>query len=440
MMSHTRRSTAGALALLFLGAACALHAAAPGAAITASPDTGRAPLPVFFDGSLSSADAQTFLWDFGDGSASTAKSPTHIYNVAGTYTAQLTVANAAGESGSSQIAITVTGNSEGPVSGDMNFRWVITSSTFTLKHSQTNRDTLVLNSVFNTVDLPARVDGLAASFSINGLFTISGVLGTEGGFANPEHNQRPSYQFILLPQEQSVSVVISKAELKAALAASGATNTSVSRPGTLVPVTFTLTIGAQTYSITENFAYASVAGSSGRGEYNLKKGTGSIAEGFFAIMRASALENDAGSGHYFEFDGYLSRPLGTQLQLPGTGSFAFKFADADRLVILFDRLRLSGAKLHYEQTDRDLGGIRSLSIDVVSRRMLIRTWDLLADPTQGGTGMPLRGAPFLSYNFALRVDLDQADGTTLQAVTATGLTRHTRDDAFWQTGRRKVSR
>jgi hypothetical protein len=51
--------------------------------------------------------------------------------------------------------------------------------------------------------------------------------------------------------------------------------------------------------------------------------------------------------------------------------------------------------------------------------------------------LPIRGQFFLSFNFALRLELDQPDGTTFQVVTATTLTRHTKDDAFWQTGRRK---
>jgi hypothetical protein len=48
----------------------------------------------------------------------------------------------------------------------------------------------------------------------------------------------------------------------------------------------------------------------------------------------------------------------------------------------------------------------------------------------------VRGQPFTAFNFTLRIDLDQPDGTTFSAVTATRLTRRAQDDAFWQTGRR----
>jgi hypothetical protein len=39
----------------------------------------------------------------------------------------------------------------------------------------------------------------------------------------------------------------------------------------------------------------------------------------------------------------------------------------------------------------------------------------------------------------VRIEFDQPDGTVLQAVTATRLTRKSEDDALWQTGRRKNS-
>jgi hypothetical protein len=43
---------------------------------------------------LSNNNAQTFIWDFGDGSTSTAKNPSHIYRAAGTYTVKLSANSA----------------------------------------------------------------------------------------------------------------------------------------------------------------------------------------------------------------------------------------------------------------------------------------------------------------------------------------------------------
>jgi PKD repeat protein len=426
------------LCAILLAAAVSARAAAPTAAISASPDNGRAPLAVLFDASASSPDATTFLWSFGDGSISTAKGVTHIYTVAGTYTATLTVGNAGGETASSQAAITVTGSTDGPVTGDMNFRWAITNAKFTVKHAAADADTLYLTSTFNTVDLPALLQGLAVSFSINGAYEISGVLGGEGGLLNPERRRKPSYFLQLSTREQTLVVEIKKANLRDALALSGATNSTVPAPGQQTPVTFILTVGAQTYSVTENFTYLSRAGGSGRGDLNLARQRGSVNEGFFAISLASALENEDGSGHFFQFDGYVAQPLGKVLALPTAGALRVKFNDADTQTILFDRLRQRKSVLVYEQSDRDLGGIRRMTIDTVRHKFSIQTWDIRRDAALGGTGLPRRGQPYTAYNFALRLDLDQPDGVMLQAVTATRMTRHTEDDAFWQTGRRRA--
>ena len=435
-MFGKRFFTQGLWAALALAAVLA-RAETPTAAINASPVTGPAPLGTSFDASASSPDATTFFWDFGDGGVSTAKNVTHIYTVAGTYVATLTVTNAAGQSASSQVVITVTGSSAGPVTSNANFRWVITTASFALNPKKANKDALTFRSVFNTVDLPARVDNLAVSFSINNSFTITGILSADGSLLNPERRKKPTYSLQLDVANQLLNVAISKAELKAALALSGAGDATIPRPGIQVPVTFYLTIGAQTYSLTEGFTYTATAGASGKGKLNLKQKTGSVVEGFFAIARASALENSDGTGHFFQFDGYLARPLGALVGRPASGTFVFKFHEADRIVLPFDRLRGKAAKINYVQSERALGGLRKLTIDTSGRHITIQTWDIPADATNGGTGLPIRGQFFLSFNFALRLELDQPDGTTFQVVTATTLTRHTKDDAFWQTGRRK---
>ncbi|HYG75862.1 MAG TPA: PKD domain-containing protein [Planctomycetota bacterium] len=405
------------------------------AVINASPSTGQAPLGVSFDAGSSSADIVSYLWEFGDGSISTAKTITHVYTVAGTYTAKLTGTTATGATSSAEVSIVVTGSGQGPVSPDMNFRIALTQATFNLRHSQTDRDTFRLDAAFNTVDLPGDLQGLATTFSINGLFTVSGVLGENGRIESAE-NIKPSYFIEVNALEQTLRVDITRAELKAAFAASGATNTTVTGTGIATPVTLILTIGAQTYSLTENFSYTSQANGVGRGRYNLKQGLGTVEDGFFVISRASAVEEIRGESHFFEFDGYLSKPMSKILQTPGAGIFVFKFNDADREVILFDRVKQNGSKIIYEQTDRDLSGIRRFTIDTKTRLFNIKTWDLAQDERKGGTGLPIRGKPFTAFNFAIRIEFDQADGTKFEAVTATRLTRRTKDDAFWQTGRR----
>jgi PKD repeat protein len=66
----------------------------PVAQFSATPLSGTAPLPVTFT-DLSSNYPTSWIWDFGDGSTSTAQNPTHTYLEPGTYEVSLTVTNEA---------------------------------------------------------------------------------------------------------------------------------------------------------------------------------------------------------------------------------------------------------------------------------------------------------------------------------------------------------
>ncbi|MGB9939634.1 S8 family serine peptidase [Methanosarcina sp.] len=81
----------------------------PVADFSAKPASGNAPLKVSFSDMSTGAPA-SWLWDFGDGSTSTDKNPTHTYSTAGKYTVGLTVENAVGSSTATKsdyISVTV---------------------------------------------------------------------------------------------------------------------------------------------------------------------------------------------------------------------------------------------------------------------------------------------------------------------------------------------
>ena len=84
----------------------------PTSSFTATPQSGFAPLSVVLDASSSSYAGGTITsygWNFGDGQTSmtTAKSVTHIFTSAGSYTVVLTVKDSDGDSATSQSVITV---------------------------------------------------------------------------------------------------------------------------------------------------------------------------------------------------------------------------------------------------------------------------------------------------------------------------------------------
>jgi PKD repeat protein len=98
----------------------------PTADFVADPTTGEAPLDVSF-ADQSTGTITGWSWDFGDGGTSTAKNPSHTYDV-GTYTVALTVANDVGsdtETKTRYIIVTeqaqlppVAGFSASPTSGN----------------------------------------------------------------------------------------------------------------------------------------------------------------------------------------------------------------------------------------------------------------------------------------------------------------------------------
>jgi len=77
--------------------------AAPVADFAAAPAVGRAPLEVAF-ADLTSGDATSWLWDFGDGATSNARHPIHVYSAAGTYDVSLAASNAQGSDAHTLLA------------------------------------------------------------------------------------------------------------------------------------------------------------------------------------------------------------------------------------------------------------------------------------------------------------------------------------------------
>ncbi|MFO1417452.1 MAG: PKD domain-containing protein [Methylotetracoccus sp.] len=68
-----------------------------------TPSTGAAPLPVRFN-DTSQGDIDAWVWEFGDGTSSTQRNPSHVYEQPGTYTVTLVVSNQQGSDRKSKPA------------------------------------------------------------------------------------------------------------------------------------------------------------------------------------------------------------------------------------------------------------------------------------------------------------------------------------------------
>ncbi len=116
---ETASQTAGGNYIRVGNASCS--SAIPVAALTATPQSGKAPLAVSFNGTASSEPAgacatiNSYAIDYGDGS--TAQNGTglfsHTYSLAGTYNARLTVSDTAGKTSSNTAQQLITVNEAG---------------------------------------------------------------------------------------------------------------------------------------------------------------------------------------------------------------------------------------------------------------------------------------------------------------------------------------
>jgi len=93
----------GLAAIALAPAAFAQGHGEPDADFKAFPKTGTAPYDALFE-DLSVGQITTWLWDFGDGTTSTAQQPTHRYELPGTYDVSLTVAGPFGVSTHTKLA------------------------------------------------------------------------------------------------------------------------------------------------------------------------------------------------------------------------------------------------------------------------------------------------------------------------------------------------
>ncbi|WP_161629824.1 PKD domain-containing protein [Desulfogranum japonicum] len=78
------------------------------ALISATPNSGTAPLTVSFDATNSTGNISSYSWNFGDGSSGSGSTVSHAYSSVGIYTASLTVTDTSSSSQTADVEITVS--------------------------------------------------------------------------------------------------------------------------------------------------------------------------------------------------------------------------------------------------------------------------------------------------------------------------------------------
>ena len=90
---------------------------APPTAVINGPTTGDVGQTLTFDGSASTAGSNPIVqynWDLGDGTQASGTAVSHAYGAAGTYTVQLTVVDAAGQTGTASISVVISAVAQTP--------------------------------------------------------------------------------------------------------------------------------------------------------------------------------------------------------------------------------------------------------------------------------------------------------------------------------------
>jgi PKD repeat protein len=150
----------------------------PVAGFTMNPQSsmGVVPLTVSFT-DRSTGDPSAWLWNFGDGQASSSRNPSHTYTSPGKYTFTLTTSNAAGSSttGGTVTVIPKPVLTLSPSSGRAGTQVTVTGSSFNLYGVEFPSATLSFNGVMITGNVPmTRSGNLASKQSVPlGSFTTS---------------------------------------------------------------------------------------------------------------------------------------------------------------------------------------------------------------------------------------------------------------------------
>ncbi|MCI5159475.1 MAG: PKD domain-containing protein [Candidatus Electrothrix sp. AUS1_2] len=148
----------------------------PIAVLNADVTSGSAPLTVSFDGSDSYDDDGSIVeyhWTFGDGDTSPGADVTHIYQAPGSYTAQLTVIDDQGGTGTASVDLTVDSDPSNVIFvQDVNISVLAVTS----KKNAAQVEVLVLNSFGDPIE------GVIVSGMWSGIVSgsISGITDSNG--------------------------------------------------------------------------------------------------------------------------------------------------------------------------------------------------------------------------------------------------------------------
>lgn len=206
------------------------------AVITASPDSGPAPLTVSFSAAQSTGTSATYAWDFGDNSSGQGATVSHTYTAAGSYTVTLTLDG--GASATHLIHVTKSVAAATPLKARVALKFASKtgndSSQFTiqaagLKMSPADARTALRNGTFTgqtfLIKLGGTADGTTPATAVASVVLKKNATGT---FKDTSFKPNPTLNFKLTPATGQVQVQLNNFFVEDLFSAGGMSNSTAS--------------------------------------------------------------------------------------------------------------------------------------------------------------------------------------------------------------------
>jgi PKD repeat protein len=389
----------------------------------ASPTIGTSPLKVQVWAAGSTGIVDYVRWDFGDGTYDIVASAIHTYSASGEYIAVLSLVHAGfalrdyvrisvdmdqfGGGGGPPQAIAGT---PGPVSNGVNTDVAANNLTVAVNFATANSDTLRLSGYFDPAVLPVLVTDKTGALTIFGR-TYSFTTTINGTFVSG--TSAPVVHFSLNRYNGYFVFTATAENLRDALAALGAGNETVAKPGKEIVVPFSLNYAGLALDSTVTGLYTATAAKSGKLLYAFGS-SGCAGMGVFRIFNAAALEAGKKTQprtHSFSVQGSLGWGGNVPVAKADSGNWRITLGNYVEDIPV-GSLTLSNDVYSYRPGNVKTG-ITQFVYNTKSRGFGVAYKGVAAEG-DNPSGMPLATSTFWRVDVAFSVDLDLADGSKFQ--------------------------
>jgi hypothetical protein len=406
----------------------------------AYPVIGNSPMTVTFGNGGSTGVIDQQFWQFGDGFFTDVGVTTHKYESKGEFTAVYSLwhsgfamrdfvrisvdqSDVGGTGGPPQIVV----GSLGPVSSGIDTEILVSSFTALLSFSQTNADALRFVGYINPSVLPAKLGGVAGTFSIGNKtwpFTL-----TNSGTYVSDTTKTPLVRMGVNSIGGGFTLSVDSEALQDLFAGLGAKDETIAKPGKTIEVPYAFTFGTLNLEAKMTATYIATAGKNGRVSFAFA-GTGSSGSGYFRIFSTDAKQTGKTTPtHTLTAIGNLGWADGHKIVKADSGRWRITLGNYTEDIPV-GSLTLNGTMYRY-LAPKSKVGITELYFNQQNGQIGVLIRNL---PAEGAvsSGMPLATSNFSRVDLAFSVDMDLKE-ETFQGSAYARLIRKKVGGARWVT-------